>query len=190
MTDLPEYHKFVISKKSMATREYIVVLPKMTSDHGLKFGSCTCCFPTKEGIPCDHMVAIVKQGAVPNITRVEFMPFWYTRAQWQLQYPKDVVYKSDVTWSKIKKSAAPDILMKYCPSWAAAKKKGCPKKDARKLGIADHVKQGVAKRRRKNPVASDTAIEDAHENAAQMREFVELKSNQLVESKDGLVGKA
>jgi hypothetical protein len=53
----------------------------------------------------------VKQGSV-NITRVELMPFWYTRAQWQLQYPKDVVYKMDVTWSKIKKSAAPDILMK------------------------------------------------------------------------------
>ncbi len=80
--------------------------------------------------------------------------------------------------------------MKYCPSWAAAKKKGRPKKDARKLRIADHVKQGIAKRRRKNPVAPDTAIEDTHENAAEMREFVELKSNQFVESKDGLVGKA
>ena len=54
----------------------------------------------------------------------------------------------------------------------------------------DHVKQGVAKRRRKNPVAPDTAIKDAHENAAQMREFVELESNEFVESKDGLEGKA
>jgi hypothetical protein len=190
MTDLPDSHKFVISKKSTATREYIVVLPKMTSDHGSKFGSCTCCFPTKEGIPCNHMVAIVKQGVVLNITRVELMPFWYTRAQWQLQYPKDVVYKSDITWSKIKKSAAPDISMKYCPNWAATKKKGRPKKDAWKLGIADHIKQGVAKRRHKNPVAPETAVEDVHENAAQMREFVELKSNQFEDSKDGLVGKA
>jgi hypothetical protein len=63
-----------------------------------------------------------------------------------LRYPKDVVYKSDITWANIKKSAAPDILMKYCPSWAAAKKKGHPKKDAQNLGIGDHVKQGVAKR--------------------------------------------
>ncbi len=140
MTDLPDSNKFVISKKSTATREYIVVLPKMTSDHGSKFQSCTCCFPRKEGIPCNHMVDIVKQGAVPNIMRVELMPFWYTRAQWQLQYPKEVVYKLDITWSKIKKTAAPDILMKYCSSWAAAKKKGRPKKDARKLRIADHVK--------------------------------------------------
>ncbi len=100
------------------------------------------------------------------------------------------MYKSDVTWPKIKKSAAPDILMKYCPSRAAAKKKGRPKKDARKLGNADHIKQGVAKRRCINPVAPDTTIEDAHENATQVREFVELKLNQFVKAKDGLVGKA
>jgi hypothetical protein len=127
---------------------------------------------------------------VPNITRVELMPFWYTHAQWQLQYHKDVVYKSDITWSKIKKSASPDISMKYCRSWAAAKKKGRPKKDARKLGITDHIKQGVAKRRHKNPVAPETAIKDVHEHAAQMRQFVELKLNQFEDSKDGFVGNA
>jgi len=158
MTDFLDSHKFVISKKSTATREYIVVLPKMPLDHGSKFGSCTCSFPRKEAIPCDHMVAIVKQGAVPSITRVELMPFWYTRAQWQLQYSKDVVYKLDITWANIKKSASPDILIKYCPSWAAAKKKGPPKKDARKLEIVDYVKQGEAKRCHKNPLAPETAI--------------------------------
>jgi hypothetical protein len=80
--------------------------------------------------------------------------------------------------------------MKYCPSWAAGKKEGCPKKGARKLGIVDHVKQGVAKRRRKNPIAPETAIKEVHENAAQMREFVELKLNQFEDSKDGFVGNA
>jgi len=119
------------------------------------------------------------------------MPFWYTRAQWQSQYPKDVVYKSDITWANMKKSAAPDILMKYCPSWAAAKKKGRSKKDARKLGIVDYVKQGIAKRRRKQTIAPETAIKEVvHENTEQMRVFNELKSNQFEDSKDGLVGNA
>jgi hypothetical protein len=192
MTELRDSLKFVISKKSTATREYSVILPKMPSVHGSKFGSCTCGFPRKEGVPCDHMVAIVKQGiVVPSITRVELMPFWYTRAQWQLQYPKDVVYKSDMTWANVMKSAEPDLLMKYCPSWAAAKKKGRPKKDARKLGIADYVKQGVAKKRRKNPIAPKTAIKEVHENAEQiMIAFDELKSNQFEDSKDGVVGNA
>jgi hypothetical protein len=75
MTNHPIYHKFVISKKSTAMREYIVILPKMPLDHGSRFGSCTCGFPGKEAIPCNHMVAIVKQGAVPNLTRVKLMPF-------------------------------------------------------------------------------------------------------------------
>jgi hypothetical protein len=138
------------------------------------------------------MVAIVKKGAVPNVTRVELMPFWYTRAQWQLQYPKDMVYNMEVTWSKIKKSAAPDILMKYCPSWVAANKKGRPKKDARKLGISDYVKEGVSKtkRRRKNPVPLNNEVKDGHDNTAHVREFIELQSNIDPESKDGLVGKA
>jgi len=84
--------------------------------------------------------------------------------------------------------------MKYCPSWAASKKKGCPKKDARKLGIVDYVKQGVAKRHRKKTIAPQTAIEevneDTHEDTEQMRVFDELKSNQFGDSKDGLVGNA
>jgi hypothetical protein len=136
------------------------------------------------------MVAIVKLGAVPNITRVELMPFWYTRAQWQLGYPKDMVYKSDITWINIKKSAAPDILMKYCPSWAAATKKGRPKNNAWKLEIVDYVKQGIAKRHHKNPIAPETAIKEVHKNTEQMRVFNELKSNQFEDSKDGLVGNA
>jgi hypothetical protein len=57
MTDHPNYHKFVILKKSTAMREYIVVLPKVPLDHGSRFGSCTYGFPKKEAIPCDHMVA-------------------------------------------------------------------------------------------------------------------------------------
>ncbi len=124
------------------------------------------------------------------------MPYWYTRAQWQLQYPKDMVYKSDITWAHIKTSGScPDILMKYCPSWAAPKKKGRPKKDARKLGIVDYVKQGVAKRHRKNPTAPQTSIKEVHEethqeDTEQMRVFDELNSNKIGDSKDGLVGNA
>jgi hypothetical protein len=83
LTEHPKYHKLVVSKKSAATREYVVVIPKVGLDHGSRFGTCTCGFPAKEGIPCDHMVAIPKCGAIPNLTRMGIMPFWYTCAQWQ-----------------------------------------------------------------------------------------------------------
>jgi hypothetical protein len=82
------------------------------------------------------------------------MPYWYTREEWELQFPKEFVYRADMTWENIRKSDSKDERMKYCPSWVAPKKKGRPKKEVRKLGIADHVQQAAAKRRRKSkPVA-------------------------------------
>ena len=100
-----------------------------------------------------------------------------------------MVYKSDITWSKIKKSVAPAISMKYCPSWAAAKK-GSPEERCTKVGNRRSRRTGRSKEVPKNPVAPESVIEDVHENTAQMREFVELKLNQFEDSKDGLVGNA
>ena len=62
--------------------------------------------------------------------------------------------------------------------------------DARKLGIANYIKQGVAKKRRKNPIAPETAIKEVDEIDEQMVALDEMKSNQFEDSKDGLVGNA
>ena len=69
------HHRFVVSKKSAAMREYHVRIPKEGLDHGSHFGTCTCGFPMKESIPCDHIIAIVKRGVIPNLMRVDIMPF-------------------------------------------------------------------------------------------------------------------
>jgi hypothetical protein len=150
MTEHADCHKFIVSKNSASTREYVVQLPKVGVVHDSRFGTCSCGVPKKEGIPCDHMVAIVKSGAIPDLTRVQLMSFWYTRAQWQLQFPNEMVYQNDITWQNIRKTTFPDQNTKYCPGWAAPKKKGRPKKDTRKLGIADHVQEATAKRRLRN----------------------------------------
>jgi hypothetical protein len=55
------------------------------------------------------------------------------------------VYKAEITWANIKKSAIANDHVRYCPSWVAPRKKGRPKKETRTLGIADHVQQGVQK---------------------------------------------
>ncbi len=78
--------------------------------------------------------------------------------------------------------------MRYCPSWVAPRKKGRPKKDTRKLGIADHVQQGVqkgvAKRRRQNPVVHQTIVEGVDENQAGIQELDDIE---LEDTKDGVV---
>jgi hypothetical protein len=57
-------HTATICKNSSPQREYSVVLPKEGQIHGSRFGTCTCGYPKKEGVLCDHMVAIVKVDAI------------------------------------------------------------------------------------------------------------------------------
>jgi hypothetical protein len=185
LSKTPSHHCFVVSKKSAAMREYKVEIPKEGLVHGSRFGTCTCGFPTKEGLPCDHMVSIVKVGLIPNLARVQIMPFWYTRAQWRLQFPQDTVCRMDVTLASIKKSGRKDLLMSYCPSWVAPRKKGRPKKEVRKLGIADHVEQGVGKKRHRNKdVTSENAGENIEDNVG-IGEFDEIEVDK---TKDGIIG--
>jgi hypothetical protein len=74
-------HAATICKKSLPQREYSVVIPKGGQIHWSQFGTCSCGYPKKEGMPCDHMVAIVKVGAIAALTRVAIIPYWFTKAQ-------------------------------------------------------------------------------------------------------------
>ena len=53
------WHYATISKNTETAREYHVRLPK-ESYNGSYFGKCTCGVTSKEGIPCRHMVVLVK----------------------------------------------------------------------------------------------------------------------------------
>ena len=81
-------------------------------------------------------------------------------------------------------------MKKYCPSWVAPKKKGRPKNNVRKLGIADHVQQSVVKRRRKNqPVTvPDTIVEVVEEDNAEIARYDD--NIELEDTKDGVIGSA
>ncbi len=117
------------------------------------------------------------------------MPYWYTREQWNLQFP--------ITWENIRKSDSKDERMKYCPSWVAPNKKGRPKKEVQKLGVADHVQQAAAKRRRKNKpvVVPDAIVEEVDEDDAE----IARPDNKMIvmedmidqeDTKDGVIGSA
>ena len=49
---------------------------------------------------------------------------------------------------------------------------------------------GRCKEVTQNPITPETVMEEAHDNAAQMRQFDELKLNQFKDSKNSLVRKA
>jgi hypothetical protein len=47
----------------------------------------------------------------------------------------------------MKTNSRPTDHLKYFPAWTAGQKKGWPKKQQRRLGITDHIKNSAKKRR-------------------------------------------
>ena len=148
VTETDTHHFAKIHKYSTPHREYEVKIPIEGQTHGSRFGTCTCGFPRKEGIPCDHMVAIVKVGAIPMLTKVSIMPYWFTREQWQLQFPTEVISPADITLAAMKSNSFKVDNLRYCPEWTVGRKKGRPKKGQRTLGITDHIQNSAKKRKR------------------------------------------
>jgi hypothetical protein len=73
-------HTCTVSRMK-STNEYTVMIP--TKDTmGSRFGSCTCGKPTKDGVPCKHMVAIVKMSKIEGLSRIQIMPYWLSSAHW------------------------------------------------------------------------------------------------------------
>ncbi len=181
VTILASFHKItgsskrIVSKKSTSHREYSVNLPKSTT-LGSRFGKCTCGFPKKEGIPCQHMVAVCKLGRMDGLSRSAIMPHWYTTVQWRNQFPKNSYIDTHQTLKSIKAKSTPHDDLRYCPNWLGPQKKGHPKKEKRKKSIADYVKQS-AKKKHRTTADAKTLVE----------ERVDLEGKDV---KDGQEGKA
>ncbi len=150
-------------------------LPK-SATLGSRFGKCTCVFPKKEGIPCQHMVDVSKLERIDGLTRTSIMPHWYTTAQWRNQFPKNSYIDTHQTLKSIKANSTPHDELRYCPTWLGPQKKDRPKKDKHKKSIADYVKQS-AKKKRRTTAATKTPEEDR----------IDLEGKDV---KDGQEGKA
>jgi hypothetical protein len=59
------------------------------ANSGSMFGGCTCGRLYTDGIPCHHMVAVVKLSRLDGLTATNSMPVWWTTECWHNQYPVD-----------------------------------------------------------------------------------------------------
>jgi hypothetical protein len=137
-----------VSKMIAKAKQYVVFIPKEET-LGSRFGSCTCGVPATEGIPCLHIVVVAKSNVIPGLTRVNTMPLWWTTAQWRNQFPIEATMRSDISINAIKKTHACDELLRYCPVWSVAAKKGHPKKDEHRKTIMDHIEESAKKKRKR-----------------------------------------
>jgi hypothetical protein len=148
VSEVPDGHVAKVSKTTANAKQFVVFIPKEET-LGSRFGSCTCGIPATEGIPCRHMVALAKSNVILGLTRVQTMPLWWTTAQWRNQFPIDSTMRSDISMNGIKKLHGRDELVRYCPVWSAAAKKGRPKKHERGKTVMDHIEESTKKKRKR-----------------------------------------
>jgi hypothetical protein len=116
---------------------------------GSRFGSCTCGKPAKDGIPCQHMVVLVKSYPGNELSRIGIMPYWLTTAHWRVQYPENLYCRTEITMKSIQAMSTPEDDLRFCPSWSAANKKGRPKKNERIKSVMDHIEESAKKKRKR-----------------------------------------
>jgi hypothetical protein len=146
-TDMTWYYG-TISKNTKTAREYHVRLPK-ESYNGSHFGTCTCGVPSKKGVPCRHMVVMVKSSVIPTLTRTNIMPHYWGTAHWQMQYPLDLDCKTNMTIKTVKAEARPNAFLRYCSDWSAPRKAGRPKKSDKILTVTEIIELASSKKKRK-----------------------------------------
>jgi hypothetical protein len=47
-------------------------------EQGSVFGGCSCGLPYIDGVPCHHMVAVVKSSRIEGLTASNVMPYWWS----------------------------------------------------------------------------------------------------------------
>ena len=121
------------------------------------------------------------------------MPYWFTKAQWHLHFPKEVTCATHITLNSIKTTLRPTDHLKYYPAWTAGQKKGRPKKQQRRLGITNHI-QNMAKRRRrtgkKRKDAAGNAGFPSIPDKAEIKEGFDLKPAHVKDQKEAKIGSA
>ena len=138
----------LVSKNTNGAREFLVTLPKVAFKGSL-FGTCTCGVPAKEGVPCKHMVVIVKSSVIPGLSRSGIMPHFWSTAHWQEQYPLNVECNTDICMVNVKLMAHKHGEMRYCPDWTAGGKRGRPKKSDKVMTVMDHIELATGKKRKR-----------------------------------------
>ena len=120
-----------VKRLNTLARKHTVSLPKEPT-RGSYFGK-------------SHVAAVVCSSHIAGLNRQNIMPFWWTRKQWQEQFPQEVTSQCYTNMEVSRADYEADDFMRYCPSWSAPNKAGCPSKGKRKLSALE-ISQGKKKK--------------------------------------------
>jgi hypothetical protein len=99
-------------------------------DEGSVFGGCSCGILYIDGIPCHHMVAVVKSSRIEGFTATNSMPVWWSTECWRNQYPADTNKTCHFNMDTLR-STPKDAAIRYCLPYATPRKAERPKNNKR-----------------------------------------------------------
>ncbi len=143
------------TRNGQGHKERMCFFLKKTNE-GSVFGGCSGGIPYTDGIPCHHMVAVVKLSRIEGLTATNSMPVWWFSECWGNQYPADINETCHFDMDTLG-STLEDAAMRYCPPYAAPRKAGRPKNNK-------HMKSPLeGKKKRKSIGSPQEAMVDDNE---------------------------
>ncbi len=77
-------------------------IPNEEDTIGSRFGVCSSGGLKVMGMPCEHMIAVLKSGKVVGLNENNFKPPWWMIGQMRLQYPIETALKVDIDITALK----------------------------------------------------------------------------------------
>jgi hypothetical protein len=151
-----------------------VTIPKEPL-RGSYFGTCTCGVDTRDAVPCEHMAAVVVSSRIPQLTRANIMPYWWSTDQLRLQFPNDDVAACNLSIETIREDGIAKLNVMYCPAWSAPIKSGRPKKNKRRKSVLE--KAGITKVTKKPIKAMMRFCQVCHKSSHIANDCWELEKN-------------
>ena len=128
-------------------------------------GGCTCGALITGGLPCHHMVEVVKSSRIVELNKTNALPMWWMMEMWRKQFPKNVIVACDFDMSFLRAHHTVDSTKRYCPPYSAPDKSGRPKKETKVKNILDG-----NQKKRKNSIMDSMESEQKKKKKKQGRQ--------------------
>lgn len=126
MIEHEETREFKVKGNHLLSTTHRVIINKEAS-RGQYAATCDCGVPAMNGVPCRHIVAIAKSTNIEGLNMVSVMPYWWTTDCWRRQFPAETSIACRIDIEYLQEKYEPDESIRYCPDFAAPRKKGRPK---------------------------------------------------------------
>ena len=126
---------------------------------GHRATSCTCGVPQMSGVPCRHIVAVVKSGKAEGLNMVTAMPYFWSTRWWRTQFPREEAIRCNIDMEYLKETHEPDKSIRFVPDVVGVRKKGRPKKGSRKKSqLEEALEKSRGKKNVRKRVASEAEL--------------------------------